>query len=86
MKRKHLTNVPLTLCYPKWCNAHPMQMEACTMSNEQRLALRTLSVSMNKNISQINRKLQKAGVSSDDPLVFSIAKYFAALNKLAEEK
>jgi len=56
------------------------------MSDEQRLALRTLSVSMNKNISQINRKLQKAGVSSDDPLVFSIAKYFAALDKLAEEK
>lgn len=56
------------------------------MSTEQRLALRTLSVSMNKNIGQINKRLKKAGVSSDDPLVFSIAKYFVALNKLAEEK
>jgi hypothetical protein len=57
-----------------------------TMSTEQRLALRTLSVSMNKHIVSINRKLQKAGVSSSDPLVYSIAKYYVALNKLAEEK
>ena len=56
------------------------------MSKEQRLALRTLSVSMNKNINQINRKLQRAGVSFDDPLVLSVAKYYAALTKLAEEK
>jgi hypothetical protein len=56
------------------------------MSQEQRLALRTLSVSMDKNIVRINRKLQRAGVSSTDPLVYSIAKYYVALNKLAEEK
>lgn len=56
------------------------------MSTEQRLALRTLSASMNKNIGKINRKLQKAGFRTKDPVVLTVAKYYAALNKLAEEK
>ena len=55
------------------------------MSKEQRMAIKGLSVSMNKNIAQINRKLRNAGVPND-PLTLSVAKYFAALNKLAEEK
>ena len=56
------------------------------MSKEIRLAMLSLSESMKKNATQISKKLKKAGVSSSDPLVFSIAKYYAALNKLAEEK
>jgi hypothetical protein len=56
------------------------------MSQEQRTALKTLSVSMNKNIAQINRKLRLAGTRRNDPLALSVAKYYAALNKLAEEK
>ncbi len=56
------------------------------MSKEIRRALKTLSVSMNRNVARINRKLKKAGVSSKDPLVFSLAKYYAALDKLAQEK
>ncbi len=56
------------------------------MSTEVRLALRTLSVSMDKHIERVNRKLRKAGVSANDPLVYSVAKYYVALNKLAEEK
>lgn len=62
-------------------------MEAInTMSTEMRLALRTLALSMDKHIERVNRKLQKAGVSAKDPLVYSVAKYYVALNKLAEEK
>jgi len=56
------------------------------MSTEMRLALRTLSVSVDKHIERVNRRLREAGVSAKDPLVFSVAKYYVALNKLAEEK
>jgi hypothetical protein len=55
------------------------------MSKEVRRALQTLSVSMSRNIAQVNRKLKKAGMSTDDPLVYSLAKYYKALNKLAKE-
>jgi hypothetical protein len=56
------------------------------MSKELNRAMLALSASMNRNVARVNRKLKKAGVSSSDPLVFSIAKYYVALNKLAEEK
>ncbi|MGH9774460.1 MAG: hypothetical protein ACRD50_05870 [Candidatus Acidiferrales bacterium] len=52
------------------------------MSKEVRRALGALSVSIEKNLPRINRKLSMAGVSPN-PLVLSAAKYYAALNKLA---
>lgn len=56
------------------------------MSNQVKRALAKLSESMNENLPRVKRKLSEAGASSDNALVYSIAKYYAALNKLAEEK
>lgn len=54
------------------------------MSKEIRQALIVLSASVRKNSRRINKKLSKAGVKPDPALVFSAAKYFKALNKLAK--
>jgi hypothetical protein len=56
------------------------------MSNQIKRALAKLSESMSENLPQVKQKLSKAGASSDNALVYSVAKYYAALNKLAEEK
>ena len=56
------------------------------MSNRVKRALIKLSESMRENLPHVKQKLSKAGVSSDNALVYSVAKYYPALNKLAEEK
>lgn len=56
------------------------------MSNQVKRALAKLSESMSRNLPRVKRQLSEAGASSDNALVYSVAKYYVALNKLAEEK
>jgi hypothetical protein len=56
------------------------------MSNQIKRVLAQLSVSMFENLPHVKQKLSKAGASSGNALVYSVAKYYTALNKLAEEK
>lgn len=56
------------------------------MSNQVWRALAKLSESMSRNLPLVRKKLSEAGSSSDNALVYSVAKYYPALNKLAEEK
>lgn len=56
------------------------------MSNQIKRALAKLSASMNKNLPHVKQQLSQAGVSSENALVYSVAKYYPALDKLAEEK
>ena len=56
------------------------------MSNQMMRALAKLSESMSENLPHVKRKLSDAGASSNNALVYSVAKYYAALNKLAEEE
>lgn len=55
------------------------------MSIKARKALRTLSESIRRNTAEIEETLKKAGVNPDPALVYTTAKYFEALNKLASE-
>jgi hypothetical protein len=56
------------------------------MSNQIKRALTKLSESMSQNLPLVRQRLSQAGVSSENALVYSVAKYYPALNKLAEEK
>jgi hypothetical protein len=56
-----------------------------TMSLNVRQALNSLSKSIRENTPQIEEKLRQAGVTPDPALVYTAAKYFEALNKLAKE-
>ena len=55
------------------------------MSPQIRRALEQLSDSIDRNLPKIQRKLCKAGVSPENPLVYSVAKYYLALDKLADK-
>lgn len=55
------------------------------MSYKARMALKSLSEKIQRNTAQIEETLRKAGVNPDPALVYSAAKYFEALNKLASE-
>ena len=55
------------------------------MSIKAQKALKSLSESIQRNTAQIEETLKKAGINPDPALVYSAAKYFDALNKLAEE-
>jgi hypothetical protein len=54
------------------------------MSRRARRTLRRLSKSIRENVPQINKRLAKVGVNPDPALVFSAAKYYRALNRLAK--
>ena len=54
------------------------------MNNQTMRALERLAKNVRKNTPLIERKLKKAGVKPDPALVFSAAKYYQALNKLAK--
>ena len=54
------------------------------MSTRARRALGQLSKSIRENSPRINKKLCEAGIKPDPALVFSAAKYYRALNKLAK--
>jgi hypothetical protein len=55
------------------------------MSPKTRHALNSLAKSIRENTAQIEEKLRQAGVTPDPALVYTAAKYFEALNKLAAE-
>jgi hypothetical protein len=55
------------------------------MSPKARHALKILSKSIQDHTAQIEEKLRQAGVTPDPALVYTAAKYFEALNKLAAE-
>lgn len=55
------------------------------MSEQIRRALEDLSNSIDHNLPKIERKLCKAGISPGNPLVYSVAKYYSALDKLADK-
>jgi len=57
------------------------------MSQQIRRALEQLSDSIDRNLPQVEAKLCNAGVSTKKPraLVYSVAKYYSALNQLADE-
>ena len=55
------------------------------MSLQARKALKSLSESILRNSAQIEESFRRAGVQPDPALVYSGAKYFEALNKLASE-
>jgi len=55
------------------------------MSNEIMHVLAKLSEIMSENLPLVKRKLSEAGVSSKNPLIYAVAAYYPALNKLAEE-
>ncbi len=55
------------------------------MSQQIRRALEQLSDSIDRNLPHIEAKLRQAGVTPDPALVYTAAKYFEALNKLAAE-
>lgn len=55
------------------------------MGYKARMALKSLSEKIQQNTAQIEETLRKAGVNPDPALVYSAAKYFEALNKLASE-
>jgi hypothetical protein len=58
------------------------------MSQQMRRALQQLSDSIDRNLPQVEAKLCNAGISTDRPpvaLVYSVAKYYFALNKLADK-
>lgn len=54
------------------------------MSKQARTALKKLTKSVERHSESIRAKLTMAGVKPDVALVFSTAKYFRALNKLAK--
>jgi hypothetical protein len=55
------------------------------MSEKMRRAFEHLAKSAEENTWQIEGKLFNAGVESDPAIVYSAAKYFAALDKLSKE-
>ena len=54
------------------------------MSQQIRRALEQLSENIDRNLPRIKAKLRNAGISVDNPLLHTAAKYYAALNKLAD--
>jgi hypothetical protein len=57
------------------------------MSPQARRALIDLARSVKKNTPRVVRKLRKAGVKRPNPaLVYSAAKYYDCLDRLAKEK
>jgi len=55
------------------------------MSNETRRALRALKDSIHRNSPLIRRKLSRSGMKPDRALVYSTAKYYETLKRLAKE-
>jgi hypothetical protein len=55
------------------------------MSAKTRRTLESMARSIEENTARINKKLSKAGVNANQALVFSAAKYYNALNRLAKE-
>jgi hypothetical protein len=54
------------------------------MSKKQIRALKVLAANVRKNTPRIEKKLRKAGIKPDPALVFTAAKYYEALDRLAK--
>jgi hypothetical protein len=54
------------------------------MSKEQIRALRILARNIRKNSPRIEKKLREAGIKPDPALVYTAAKYYDALDRLAK--
>lgn len=55
------------------------------MSKKQREALRSLKANIKRNAPVVERKLSQSGSAPDPALVYSAAKYYPALKRLAKE-
>lgn len=55
------------------------------MSAKERRALEKMAMTIDTNAPEINQILSDAGRGVDQALIFTAAKYFEALNRLAEE-
>jgi hypothetical protein len=54
------------------------------MSKKQLRALKVLAANIRRNTPRINKKLHKAGIKIDPALVYTAAKYYDALDRLAK--
>jgi hypothetical protein len=54
------------------------------MSKKQLRALRALAANIRKYTPRIEKKLRKAGIKPDPALVYTAAKYYDALDRLAK--
>jgi len=54
------------------------------MSKKQLRALRALAANVRKYTPRIEKKLRKAGIKPDHALVYTAAKYYDALDRLAK--
>ncbi len=54
------------------------------MSKKQLRALRALAANVRKYTPRIEKKLRKAGIKPDPALVYTAAKYYDALDRLAK--
>lgn len=55
------------------------------MSEKMRRAFEAVVKSAAENTPKINHRLSEAGIQIDPAIVYSAAKYFAALDKLSKE-
>jgi len=55
------------------------------MSKQERQVLRTLRVRIRKNTKRVEKKLSLSGVKPDPAVVYSAAKYYETLKRLAKE-
>lgn len=55
------------------------------VGKQQRKALRTLRLSIRQNTQRVENKLTQSGVKSDPAVVYSAAKYYQTLKRLAKE-
>ena len=55
------------------------------MSARLRAAVSKLNESIRENSARVERKLAKAGTTPNPAIVFTVAKYYKVLNKLAKE-
>lgn len=55
------------------------------MSKQGRRALEALKTSIRQNRGRVERKLRRSGIKPDIAVVYSAAKYYSALKRLANE-
>lgn len=85
MHGEHSAKGPIDQADSICCNldTSSKKRKGFAMTTQTRRALDSLSESIQRNTPQIEEMLRKAGVNPDAALVYSAAKYFEALNKLA---
>ncbi len=61
------------------------QHEESCVGKQEREALRKLRQNIRKNAPLVRSKLSKSGIRPDTAIVYSMAKYYPALKRLAKE-